>query len=104
VSSSSSPPPPTPPAPPPPPPPPPPAAISNLLPGHYGVALYFHQLWMHIAYRHFLYPQKAYNSLVFQAWPVCQVGHHAELPQLCSCCAHASNHTNVNTRAAIRIH
>jgi hypothetical protein len=51
---------------------------------------------------HFPWSQKSRNSTDSHTRPVSQVGHHVELPQLCSFCACASNHVTVNTRAFCR--
>jgi len=48
--------------------------------------------------------EKACNSSDFQVRPVFQVGHHVELPQLCSCCTYALNHMTTNTRALCYIY
>jgi len=39
-------------------------------------------------------PQKVCNFLGFKARPVFQVGHRAQLPELCSFCVYASNHNH----------
>jgi hypothetical protein len=49
-------------------------------------------------------PQKAFNSLDFQAASIFQAFLHAEMPLLSSSCACDSNHVTMNTRAFCSIY
>jgi hypothetical protein len=73
------------------------ATFGNMWPGHHITAIWFYKLMMNNDCRYFQWQQEVHNSTDFYAIQVFQVGHHAELSQLCSC-KYASNNITMNWR------